>query len=297
VNIFQQGTLLLEEADVIHLIRDKIGLQNFLQQILKALEEGFKQFAVNQIVVPARQEFYFSKGTMESMPASDRDYFSCKIVNTHLENPSKFGIPTIIASGLLVDGVTGFPLMIPESTILTALRTGIASGIATKYLAKRDSKTFGIIGNGAQSLPQIHSISLVRDIKRVYAYDIDFEASKSFKRSDEKIFDNLDIIIASNSESVCIKSDILVTATCKEKNTLPVVYNEWIQDGKHINAVGGDSPNKVELEKSILERAKIIVDFIDQAVYEGVINHCLHQCKIVKFQINFLIVNSTRINY
>jgi hypothetical protein len=96
----------MEEADVVHLIRDKIGLQNFLQQILKALEKGFKQFAVNQIVVPSRQEFYFSKGTMESMPASDRDYFSCQIVNTHLENPSKFGIPTIIARGLLVDGNT-----------------------------------------------------------------------------------------------------------------------------------------------------------------------------------------------
>jgi ornithine cyclodeaminase/alanine dehydrogenase-like protein (mu-crystallin family) len=269
VNIFQQGTLLLEEADIVHLIRDKIGLQNFLEQILNALEKGFKQFAVNQIMVPPRQEFFFSKGTMESMPASDKDHFSCKIVNTHLENPSKFGIPTIIASGLLVDGVTGFPIMITESTILTALRTGIASGIATKYLAKRDSKTIGIIGNGAQALPQIHSISLVRDIKRVYAYDIDFDASKSFKSTAEKIFDNLDIRIAPNSESVCTKSDILVTATCKEKNTSPIVYNEWIQDGKHINAVGGDSPNKVELEKSLLERAKIIVDFMDQAVYEG----------------------------
>ncbi len=187
MSIFQQGTLLLEEADVIHLIRDKIGLQSFLQQVLKTLEKGFKQFAVNQIIVPARQEFYFNKCTMESMPASDRDYFSCKIVNTHLENPSKFGIPTIIASGLLVDGLTGFPIMITESTILTALRTGIASGIATKYLAKRDSKTIGIIGNGAQALPQIHSICLVRDIKRVYAYDIDFDASKSFKNTAEKI--------------------------------------------------------------------------------------------------------------
>ncbi|MGC1932566.1 MAG: hypothetical protein WA667_26630 [Candidatus Nitrosopolaris sp.] len=74
--------------------------------------------------------------------------------------------------------------------------------------------------------------------------------------------------MASNSESICSESDILVTVTCKEKNTSPIVYNEWIHDGTHINAVGGDSPNKVELEKSLLERAKVIVDFIDQAVYE-----------------------------
>ena len=84
------------------------------------------------------------------MPASDRDYFSCKIVNTHLENPCKFGIPTIIASGLLVDGETGYPIMITESTILTALRTGIASALATKYLANKTSNSIGIIGNGVE---------------------------------------------------------------------------------------------------------------------------------------------------
>jgi ornithine cyclodeaminase/alanine dehydrogenase-like protein (mu-crystallin family) len=269
VNIFQKGTLLLEEADIVYLIRDRIGLDGFLNQILEALERGFKEFATKQITVPSRQEFYFSKGTMESMPASDRDYFSCKIVNTHLENPSKFGVPTIIASGLLVDGLTGFPMMITESTILTAMRTGIASAIATKYLARRGSKTIGIIGNGAQALPQIHAISLVRDIKKVYAYDTDFEASKSFKRTTERLFKDLEITVASNPKSICCESDILVTATCKEKNTPPMVYNEWIYDGTHINAVGGDSPNKVELEKSLLERAKVIVDFMDQAVYEG----------------------------
>jgi ornithine cyclodeaminase/alanine dehydrogenase-like protein (mu-crystallin family) len=269
VNIFQKGTLLLEEADIVHLIKDRIGLQNFLYQVLETLEKGFRQYATKQITVPSRQEFYFNRGTVESMPASDRDYFSCKIVNTHLENPCKFGISTIIASGLLVDGETGYPIMITESTILTALRTGIASALATKYLANKTSNSIGIIGNGAQALPQLHSISLIRDIKRVYAYDIDFDASKSFKRTAERIFKDLDIRIAPNSKSTCSVSDILVTATCKEKNTSPIVCNRWIQDGTHINAVGGDSPNKVELEKSLLERAKVVVDFIDQAVYEG----------------------------
>ncbi|PWU78894.1 MAG: hypothetical protein DLM72_20230 [Candidatus Nitrosopolaris wilkensis] len=269
MNIFRKGTLLLEEADIVHLIRDKVGLENFLCEVLKTVEEGFKQFATKQITVPPRQEFYFNKGTMESMPASDRDYFSCKIVNTHLENPSRFNIPTIIASGLLVDGRTGFPIMITESTILTAIRTGIASAIATKYLAKKGSSIIGIIGNGAQALPQLHSISLVRNIRGVYAYDTDFDSSKSFMRTAGRIFNNLDITIASNSESVCSDSDILVTVTCKEKNTSPIVYDKWIRDGIHINAVGGDSPNKIELEKSLLERAKVVVDFMDQAVYEG----------------------------
>lgn len=270
MSIFHKGTLLLEETDIVHLLKDKITLNSFLSRLIKDLEEGFKQFAERQIVTPPRHEFYFNNGSVESMSASDRDYFSCKIVNTHRENPSKFGIPTIIASGILVDGETGYPLMITGSTILTALRTGVASAIATKYLSREDdSNTLGIIGNGAQSLPQLHAISLIHNIKKVYVYDLDFNASVSFKKSAENICKDLEVNISSNSQEVCSKSDILVTATCKDKNTLPIIYDKWIEDGKHINAIGGDSPNKIELEKSLLERSKIVVDFKDQAVYEG----------------------------
>lgn len=79
----------------------------------------------------------------------------------------------------------------------------------------------------------------------------------------------MEVNIASNSQDVCSKSDIFVTATCKDKNNSPIVYDKWIEDGTHINAIGGDASNKIELEKSLLERSKIVVDFKDQAVYEG----------------------------
>ncbi|MDR4492367.1 MAG: hypothetical protein MRJ97_15835 [Candidatus Nitrosocosmicus sp.] len=101
-------------------------------------------------------------------------------------------------------------------------------------------------------------------------YDTDEQASKSFKKSAENLFGRyLDIQIITNPLDVCLHSDIIVTATCKDKYTTPVVKNEWVSEGTHINAIGGDSPNKVELEKSLIERSKVIVDFIDQAVYEG----------------------------
>lgn len=203
MSIFHKGTLLLEETDIVHLLKDKITLNSFLSHLIKALEEGFKQFAERQIVTPPRHEFYFNNGSVESMSASDRDYFSCKIVNTHRENPSKFGIPTIIASGILVDGETGYPLMITGSTILTALRTGVASAIATKYLSRKDdSNTLGIIGNGAQSLPQLHAISLIHDIKKVYVYDLDLNASLSFKKSAENICRDLEVNISEFSRYV-----------------------------------------------------------------------------------------------
>jgi len=266
VSIFQQDTLLLEESDIIHLIK-KTHLDNFLNQLRDELESGFRDFAQNKIQVPARAEFFFPKGTMESMPAKDENYFGCKIVNTHLQNPFTYNLPTIIACGVLVDGETGFPLLLTESTILTALRTGTASAIATKYLARKDSHTVGVIGNGAQSIPQLHAVSLVRDIRKVYAYDTDRDASISFKKTVEKMF-GIEVIIA-DEEVTSRESDILITVTCKEKNTPPVVLSKWVKNGTHINAVGGDSPNKVELEKSLIERSKLVVDFKDQAVYEG----------------------------
>lgn len=266
MNIFQQGTLLLEEADIIQIIKNS-GLENFLQKLREELESGFRAFAQKQITVPPRAEFFFPKGTMESMPAADDKYFACKIVNTHLENPFTFNLPTIIACGVLVDGQTGYPMLLTESTILTALRTGTASAIATKYLSRKDSNSIGLIGNGAQSIPQLHAISLVRDIKTVYAYDTDKSATESFKKTVEKL---LGVEVRITDEEIASRqSDIIVTVTCKERNTPPVVYNKWVPNGTHINAVGGDSPNKVELEKSLVERAKLVVDFRDQAVYEG----------------------------
>jgi ornithine cyclodeaminase/alanine dehydrogenase-like protein (mu-crystallin family) len=150
---------------------------------------------------------------------------------------------------------------------LTALRTGTASAIATKYLSRKDSNSVGVIGNGAQSIPQLHALSLVRDIKTVYAYDTDKAATESFKKTVEKLLGVK--VRVTDEEIVSRQSDVIVTVTCKERNTPPVVYNKWVANGVHINAVGGDSPNKVELEKSLVERSKLVVDFRDQAVYEG----------------------------
>lgn len=271
MTVFHKGTLILQESEIIDLINNKTTLDTFLRQLFSVMEEGFRDFAKKQIVNPPRHEFYFNKGSVEAMSACDDRYFSCKIVNTHKENPELHRLPTIIANGILVDGETGYPLMMTGSTVLTALRTGVASAIATKYLSNNNDKSIGIIGNGAQSLPQLHAISLVRNIESVHIYDIHKQASESFKESAENLSRNIgtDINIHTNPKDVCLHSDIIVTATCKDKYTIPIVKNEWITEGTHINAIGGDSPNKVELDKQLIDRSKLIVDFIDQAIYEG----------------------------
>ena len=142
MTVFQKGTLILQETEIIDLIRNKTTLDKFISKLFETLEKGFTNFAEKQIVNPPRHEFYFKEGSVEAMSASDQEYFSCKIVNTHKDNPTQYRLPTIIANGILVDGKTGYPLMITGSSILTALRTGVASAIATKHLATKESKAY-----------------------------------------------------------------------------------------------------------------------------------------------------------
>ncbi|QOJ78833.1 ornithine cyclodeaminase [Infirmifilum lucidum] len=258
-------TLLLDEVDVAGLVK-RVGLEEFLRLMMHRLEEGFALFARGEIRVPARHEFYFEKGSVESMPAADSRFFAVKVVNTHPLNPREYGLSTIMALGVLVDGETGLPLMLAESTILTALRTAAATALATKYLARRDSEALGVIGTGAQSLPHLHALSLVVKPSAVYAYDVDSEALRDFASTASRIsFD----VSPAGPEVVASRADVLTTLTCKPAGTPPVVYNSWVRDGAHMNAVGSDSPGKVELEKALVERAKLVVDFPDQALREG----------------------------
>lgn len=267
--ISYESTLLLEEKDIVYLIKEKIGLDNFLLQLMESIESGFKKFSNNEMRVPARDEFLFPHGSIATMHAADDEYFGCKIVNTYPGNSVKHNMPTTTGIGILLDVRTGEPKLVCEATLLTALRTAISSAIATKYLARERSKILGIIGNGSQAIPHLHAISLIRNINEVYAYDIDEKATKSFKRSAEKLLNGKAEVKMADAETTSTKSDILVTITNNEVKSMPVVYNNWIREGTHINAVGGCLANQIELEKSLLERAKVIVDFKDQALYEG----------------------------
>jgi ornithine cyclodeaminase/alanine dehydrogenase-like protein (mu-crystallin family) len=153
---------------------------------------------------------------VEAISAADKDYFSCKIVNTHKNNPNCYGSPTIVVNGIFVDGKTGYPLLITGSTVLTALRKGVASAITTSYLAKKKRQNLGIIGNVAQSFPQLHATGLVRDIENVFVFDTDIQASHSPKKCASKLFKNMNVEIMSNPHNVSYKSDIVVTTTCKD---------------------------------------------------------------------------------
>jgi alanine dehydrogenase len=145
------------------------------------------------------------------------------------------------------------------------MRTGAATGVSVKYLARSDAQVVGIAGAGAQAASQIAGIAQVRDLKRVKAFDID--AAATSRLLEEIAALDLELEAAGSPQDVCVDVDILVTCTPARS---AFIRGEWIQEGMHIAAVGADMPHKSELDPGVYRRAhKWVTDLINQARITG----------------------------
>lgn len=239
-----------------------------IKKVILVVEKAFKDFALKKVQMPPKIYLNFEKfdGDLRVMPSWSKTLLlaATKLVNVHCQNPKK-NLPTVMAVIILHDPKTGLPLAFMDGTWITALRTGAASAVATKYLAKKEAKTLGVVGAGFQSITQIAAILKVRKIKEISVYDIKREQTEKLK----KILAKEGIKIKEeNLEKVC-QSEILVTSTPSRK---PIVKKEWIKPGTHINAIGADAPGKEELDPEILKKAKIVVDCKEQAFHSGEVN-------------------------
>jgi alanine dehydrogenase len=235
---------------------------------LEAVEEAFRQHGLKRVQMPPKLYLYFKAGDLRAMPAflEEQDIAGVKIVNVHPENPKR-GLPTVMALMILNSPETGAPIAAMDGTYLTDMRTGAGGGIAVKYLARKDSRIIGLVGAGNQARTQLLAIREVMDIEDVKVTSTRVEHCLAFKKEMEpKISCN--IIPKTTIKEVC-DCDILVTTTPVRS---PVVKNEWVKEGTHINAIGADAPGKEELDPRILTRAKIVVDDLAQAFHSGEIN-------------------------
>lgn len=249
-------------SDVAEVVRAE-GLDRFLDQLIHRVEDAFRRW--RELTVVPRVSFSYPSGVMEVMPASDQRWYAVKIVNGHPGNPKR-GLLTVAAVAVLADADTGYPVMVADATLLTALRTGAASAVATKHLARRGSRVLGIIGTGAQSEFLCLAISRVAPVERITYFDIDSRAMEKFRRNMEGF--GFELAAASSGREVAESADILVTATAA-RGRRQVVKREWLKPGVHINAVGGDAPGKTELDPGILKGAKVVVELLEQALIEG----------------------------
>lgn len=252
---------------ILWLNRGKVERLLDMRGALEAGEEAFRQHGLKRIQMPPKLYLYFKSGDLRAMPAflEEQDIAGVKIVNVHPENPKR-GLPTVMALMILNSPETGAPIAVMDATYLTDMRTGAAGGIAVKYLARKDSKIIGMVGAGNQARTQLLAIREVIDIEEVKVTSLKEEHILAFKKEMEPVV-GCDII-PKPIEEVC-DCDILVTTTPVRS---PVVKNEWVKEGTHINAIGADAPSKEELDPRILTRAKIIVDDLAQASHSGEVN-------------------------
>jgi len=236
--------------------------------VVKEVGRAFLDYSSGGVQMPAKNYLYFKKynGDLRIMPAysDELDIAGTKIVNVHPDNPKK-NMLTVMASILLNDAKTGIPISLMDGTYITGMRTGAASAVASKYLAKKDAKTLGVVGAGQQAIFQIAAINKVRKLEKIIVYDIRPEAIANLK----KVMAKEGIKIISGTLEEACGQEIVATITPARG---PVVKREWILPGTHINAIGADAEGKEELDPQILKDAKIVIDDRAQATHSGEIN-------------------------
>lgn len=240
-----------------------------MKEIMDAVENAFRAKELGRVQMPMKTYVVFPNGDFRTMSSYMPDLkMACvKIVNVHPNNPEKYGLPTVMATIILIEPETGRPLAIMDGTFITNMRTGAAGGIAAKYLARKDSKVIGMIGAGAQARTQLLALNEVFKIEEVRVCAKTMSECKKFEREMGHL--NLNILVKSSIREAIEGCDIIVTTT---PVTQPIVRNEWVTEGMHINAIGADAPGKEELDPEILKRAKVIVDDYDQACHYGELN-------------------------
>ncbi|MFL5329944.1 MAG: ornithine cyclodeaminase family protein [Gemmataceae bacterium] len=155
----------------------------------------------------------------------------------------------------LFDAATSVPLASVEADYLGQLRTGAASGVATKYLARTESSTVGVFGTGKQARTQLEAITIVRHIQSAFVYSRSVENRQRFAEEMSDVC-GVEVTPVEQPEDAA-KADIVITATTSRT---PVLRGEWLQPGTHLNVVGSNYANKTEVDIETVRRSKVFVD-------------------------------------
>lgn len=259
-------TRLLSVNDVKTIV-NKVGIEKCFVSLVDMMRDDFSRW--EDFEKMPRIATHFPFGVIELMPISDQEYYAYKYVNGHPFNPRDKKL-TVFAMGMISQVKNGYPILISEMTVLTALRTAATTALASHHLARPDSKVIGIIGTGSQAEFHVLALKAVLGIETVRYYDIDPKAMTKF-RNNMSGYD-LEFIECSNSKEAVEGVDIIVTATA-DKQRLRILESDMIKPGMHINGVGGDCPGKTELDPEILKRVKIVIEFLAQSKIEGEIQN------------------------
>ncbi len=240
-----------------------IGIEPMLIGLAEYIEADFRRWELFDKT--PRIASHSAEGVIELMPTSDGEVYGFKYVNGHPKN-TREGLQTVTAFGLLANVGNGYPVLLSEMTVLTALRTAATSAMVAKYLAPRGADTMAMIGNGAQSEFQSLAMKAICGLRSVRLYDIDPAATAKAARNLTGL--GLDVVACRSAEESMEGAQIITTCTA-DKQYATILTDNMVGAGVHINAIGGDCPGKTELAPGVLHRSTIFVEYPEQTQIEG----------------------------
>lgn len=270
-------TLYVDVKDVGELV-GRVGLAPAIRTMATYIEADYRRWP--SFDKAARIANHSPQGVIELMPTDDGKLYSFKYVNGHPKN-IRFDMLTVMAFGVLADVDTGYPVLLSELTLTTAIRTAATSALVAQSLARKDSRRMALIGNGAQSEFQAIAFHELLGIDEIRIFDIDPAATQKLQRNLAGV-PGLKVIPAASVREAVRGADIVTTVTA-DKTNATILTADMLEPGMHINGVGGDCPGKTELEAAILDRARVIVEFEAQTRAEGEIQQMPADFPVTEF--------------
>jgi ornithine cyclodeaminase len=260
----------------------RVGIAPFIAGLADEIEADYRRW--REFDKSPRHATHSSVGVIELMPISDARTYSFKYVNGHPKNTAD-GLLTVSAFGVLADVHTGYPVLLSELTLTTALRTAAMSALAARWMARGSSHVMALIGNGAQSEFQAIAFHHMLGVREVRLYDTDLAATAKLERNLSLLsLDGLRIVRCASAVEAVVSADIVTTVTADKRNAV-VLTPDMVCEGMHLNAVGGDCPGKTELHAEILKRAdaRVVVEFEPQSRVEGEVQQLDPTFPVIEF--------------
>lgn len=261
-------TLLLKRRDIVELLT--------IDECITAVEQAFRLHAEGKALSPKVLGIHATNGGFHikaGILGTERQYFIAKANANFPANMKQYGLPTIQGIIVVCDGLNGRLLALMDSIEITIIRTGAATAVAAKYLARSDARTVTICGCGNQGTISLQALMKVRRLEKVYAFDIYMQQSEKFARQFARELEVIPITIKELNVALR-QSQICVTCT---PASIPFIYAEDIMPGTFIAAVGADNEEKQELFADLTASCKIVADIAEQSVAIGELHHAIRQ--------------------
>lgn len=241
-----------------------------MKDTIEILEKAFYDLATENAVMPQRTPITSPDhgGLALFMPAylKGMGALGAKVVTVYKQNPSKYKMPTVLGTIILLEEKTGAPVAVLDGGYLTAMRTGGVAGLASKFLAAKDARVHTLFGTGGMARTHAWAVDCARNIEKLYIYSIDpVEKREAFRDSLKDII-SCEILLAEDPAQAVGEADIVTIITSSKD---PVVDGDWFKPGTHINGIGSHAPGMRELDSKTVARSKVVCDLVDACKAEA----------------------------